>query len=139
MFLLIRMFLAVGFYEHDNNALLPCTSHYDTLTKQQIYFYPEKTAAPKEGMALLFSKILKKMDYSSSGSIGSEGKIIVAFVVDRDGQVIGKRIMKDAGANKLANQVLDAIDDSKWIAGECNSKRVPTLVVVPMFVCLKSN
>lgn len=63
-------------------------------------------------------------------------KMYVAFIVNVDGRITGKRIIYSNYGVKAAEQFLDIVDDFKWTPGTCNNKTVPTLYVLPLNLCI---
>ena len=60
--------------------------------------------------------------------------MIVAFVIDKDGHMKGKRILKDIEGTDLGKQLLDIIDDMTWHPATCEGKVVPTIQMMPLIV-----
>ena len=113
---------------------LDCISMLDTLIERQVYTLVDKMPTPVGGDIILFEE-LKKLKYPQKcGTLNST--ILVAFIVDTSGQLIGKRIIKDIEGTDLADQVLTLIDNITWTIGSCNDKPVPVLFQMPIKISL---
>lgn len=89
---------------------------------------------PEGGELKLYEEI-KKLKYPSCMTLDS--KILVAFIVDTSGHVIGKRIIKDIEGTDLSDQVLTLIDNVNWIIGTCKGRPVPVMYQLPVILCFK--
>lgn len=63
-------------------------------------------------------------------------KIYVAFVVKEDGQIIGKRVVRNIEGTDVAEQMLELLDNLKWQPGVCNGRNVATLFLLPVIIDL---
>ena len=82
------------------------------------------------------STLLRKKFKCPPGDVDYFGKVIVAFVIEPDGNIEGKRIVNDpSGAKKLfGSQLIRIISTLKWKPGKCNGKIVPVLYTLPLRV-----
>ncbi len=90
--------------------------------------------AVEGGMPALYKEIRKGIRFPSAGKFEMGSKVFVAFVVDANGQIIGKRVLRNITGTNIAEQILRIIGDMKWIPGTCNEKAVSTLMILPMIV-----
>jgi hypothetical protein len=114
-----------------------CSSRIDTLTSKEIYWPVEKLPTIEGGLQTISKEISKRIKYPHIDKYPIETKVMVAFVVTEEGQLMGKRIIKDIAETNLADQLLDILDDFKWEPGECNGKVVSTYFVFPLIIDLK--
>jgi len=112
------------------NLEFECVSFVDTLTGMKIYSFVDSMPKPKEGELNLFEKIKGIKVKPICGEI--RGSILVAFIVDIDGNLIGKRIIKNIEGTDFAEQVLTLIDDVEWIVGTCQGNLVPVIYQLPI-------
>lgn len=113
---------------------IKCLSTLDTLTGIKVYQNVDKFPSVNGGDELLFAE-LNKLEHPTCGHY--EGKIWVAFIVDIDGSLKGKRILRDVEGTDFGKQVLTLIDNLKWIPAECNGQKVATIYRFPMNICYK--
>lgn len=111
-----------------------CYPQVDTLTKREVYKSVDEMPKVVGGMEELFLQISKKLKYPHIDKHPIESKVIVAFIVDIDGQIIGKRTVKNIEGTRIANDVLDILDDVKWEPGTCNGKVVPVFHLLPIII-----
>jgi TonB family protein len=111
-----------------------CSSQYDTLTKQKVFKFADRVPIVQGGMAALAKEISKKIRYPHVEKYSIESRVIVAFVIEPDGSITGKRIIQNVTDTDLGNQLLEIVDDFKWEPATCNGKKVPTLQLFPMSV-----
>ena len=72
------------------------------------------------------------------GECSLNGRVYVAFIIELDGKLTNKRIIKSfmdndtniCNINKEALNVVDYLTD--WTAGKCNGKNVAVQVVLPI-------
>jgi hypothetical protein len=115
----------------------PCVSKVDTLTNVEVFLTVDKSPTVQGGMQALYTEVAKKIKYPDSEGDRTGAKVFVAFIVNTDGQIKGQRIVKNIDGTDLAEQLLDIIDDMKWIPGLCKGKPVATLLVMPMIIDVK--
>ncbi len=133
--LMLQVIVAFG----QKSDLRVCREQIDTLTKQKIFSTVDSLPKVKGGTEELYKKISKQIRFPhfQSDSDASSIKIIVAFIVNIDGKITGKRTIKNNQGNIVADQLLNIIDDFKWTPGICNNKEVPTLYILPVIMCIK--
>jgi hypothetical protein len=134
MLAILMLYTSVAFAQ--SNAKASCSIEVDTLTNTEVFRMVDKMPEVEGGMLGLYKEISKKIKYSHLDEYPMDTKVIVAFVIDKNGQVTGKRIIKNIKGTDLGEQLLDIVDDLKWQPGICNGKPVPTMQLVPMSVDL---
>jgi hypothetical protein len=111
-----------------------CSSQYDTLTKQKVFRFADRMPIVQGGMGALAKEISKKIRYPDVENYLIESRVVVAFVIEANGSLTGKRIIQNIAGTDIGNQLLDIVDDFKWQPGTCQGKKVPTLQLFPMIV-----
>ena len=116
-----------------NKAQTKCSGSYDTTLKMDIYSFVDKMPEYPGGQQELLEFILKKLKYPEQHVF--QGTITYSFAVNKDGELIDKKIY---GKNKedytpLDKEALRVLDlMPKWKVGECNGKKVPVRVILPI-------
>jgi hypothetical protein len=123
--------LSIGFYGQSDTT--KCRSILDTLTNTQVYSLVDNMPEVEGGFQKLMAEIQKKVHYPGDDSYNT-GKVVVAFIIKSNGQIVGKRIVRDPTGNKLGNQVLAIIDNVKWISGSCRNKKVDVILNIPLYI-----
>jgi len=115
-----------------------CSSFLDTLTNRTVFTAASRNATVDGGEQKLLEE-LRKLKYPPLDltTVSIQTKIIVAFVVDTTGQIIGKRIIKNIEGTDLAQQVLTLVDNLKWIHATCNDRAIPMFYQLPVQIELK--
>ncbi|NOS93772.1 MAG: hypothetical protein HOP30_17775 [Cyclobacteriaceae bacterium] len=120
-----------------NEDNISCQSLTDTLTNLVVFKVVDKMPTVAGGMPALYNDILKGIIFPSASKLKMGSKVFVAFVVDTNGQIIGKRVLRNITGTNIAEQILRIIGDMKWILGTCNEKAVSTLMMLPIIICVK--
>ena len=89
-------------------------------------------------MKTIVKLINKDFKYPHDG-IDYSGRVLVAFVVETNGTIDGKRVIYDpAGNDRLfSKQLLDILSSVKWKVGLCNGESVPCLYTFPLNIDLQ--
>jgi hypothetical protein len=114
-----------------------CHSQLDTLTNLIVFDNLDKQPTVEGGLQSLYRTIGENVHFPSQDKFDLDPKMFVAFIVDVDGVVKGKRILRNKKRTQVAEDVLGIIENKKWIPGTCQGKAVATLVVFHLIVCLK--
>ena len=75
---------------------------------------------------MLYIKI-KNIKRDTTVNLG--GKIWVSFIVQENGKITGKRIVRHTSDGKYGKQILDLIDKVKWSPGTFEGKAIPVMPV----------
>ncbi len=117
-----------------------CKTEIDSLTGKLVYHFSHKIPEPESGMIALYKKISKELKFSREEFV-SKGidiqKIVIGFVVDIDGKIIGKRILGNGHSSSISEQTFKIISNSNWIPGYCAGQAVPVLFIFPIRICLR--
>jgi hypothetical protein len=97
------------------------------LTKGEVYLFKNRTPKVEGGNEALHKEIRKLNASNTAIQNDPSGRVIVAFIINVDGSLTGKRILKNIAGTDLGEQLLKLIDNVKWIPEKCNGQKVPTL------------
>jgi TonB family protein len=115
-----------------------CAYYLDSLTNIEVIKSPNQLPIPEGGLPNLYKRISENFKLPSSARrIGIDGKILIGFVIDSDGTVIGKRVIKSNNVPEMGIQALEVVEKTKWSAGTCGNKKVPVILIMPIQICLK--
>ncbi len=115
------------------SGTINCDSQVDTLTGLKFYKYVDREPKPKGGMKVLFNEF-KKIEFPTCTNYNS--RLIVAFIVDAEGEIKGKRVLRGGEGTNYAEQVMKLIDNIDWLPGICDNEVVPSLRMVSVRICL---
>lgn len=110
-----------------------CKPMLDSLTNLEYYPSPEKFPKVKGGDEVLFNQ-LNNLVYPSMQKPPLNTKIWVGFIVNSDGSIQGKRVLKDIEGFDFGQQVLNLVDKVTWIPGECNGNKVACMHRFPVIL-----
>jgi hypothetical protein len=113
---------------------LHCHSQLDSLTNKVVYAVANQMPEPVEGYQRLFDEI-GKVKYPHYSNL--EGKLIFGFIVQTNGSITGKRVIKGIDNPDWTDQVFEALARLKWKPGKCNGKSVDMIVILPVIVHTK--
>jgi len=137
--LVVTCLLCVAFHNaFAQHTKINCNSFRDTTLHKLIYKIVDQQPQPVGGIEKLGKQLLKSLK-CPSGDADYSGQIIIAFVVEADGKIDGKRIVKDLSDDQhfFSKQVFTIVDHVKWNPGSCNGKRVPVLYILPLNIDLQ--
>ena len=120
---------------YGQNDSLKCIHEVDSITGEIVYTYVDKMPSPKKGLGEILKRVQNLKTTSNVEILNS--KIYVAFIVTENGELTGKRIIKNIHGTELAEQVLELVEKVEWELGECNGKTVPVLYRLPIIICLR--
>src|SRR5690348_12989747 len=120
IFYIVLIFLGSNCFAQ--NKTVDCASMIDSLTKIEYCPTPDQSAKILGGEAALNDQ-LNNVIYPSMEKPPISTKLVVGFIVDTDGSIKGKRIIRDIEGLDIRQQVLKLIDNLTWLPGECNGKK----------------
>ena len=90
-----------------------CHGQKDSLLNKYIYYATDKRAEPEGGIEALYRILAKQLRYPVEYD-EYYGRVIIGFVVEPNGKVDGKRVIKDPVAEKIfSKQLFKIIDNIK--------------------------
>ena|ERR1035438_8180623 len=107
-----------------------CISHFDSLSNIEVFEDVDKMPIVEGGENKLFEAISNVTCHVKWN--GGPTKVIIAFVIDTNGKMIGKRIIQDLEYRDYILEIFPHIAGLKWIPGMCNNKIVPVLFKLPI-------
>jgi outer membrane biosynthesis protein TonB len=108
------------------------------LTKREVINSFDQVPIPEGGLPNLYNRILENLILPNSARrLEFIGKGFIGFVIDSDGSVIGKRVIKSNNVPEMGIQALEVVEKTKWSAGTCGNKKVPVILIMPIKICLK--
>ena len=112
-----------------------CAGFQDTILHKFVYKTTDVSPKPIGGNEAVSNVINKYFKYPEGDY---QGKVLVAFVIETNGKIDGKRIIYDPSGNDrlFSKQLLTILDKVKWQPGLCNGEKVPCLYIFPMNVDL---
>jgi len=115
------------------DSVLSCNIKYDTLTMTDVYLEVDRMPKVDGGMQVLFQLFSANIKVASNAN-QLQSKNIIGFIIDKNGNIRGKRILKEIENSGVGSQALRIIDDVKWIPGECNGEKVDVLLILPFYI-----
>jgi TonB family protein len=112
-----------------------CELKYDSALRRSYYTTADKMPDFKGGPKELIKAINKNLKWPG-GRCDLEGTVFVACVIEANGQLTNKRILKGllddkyCNADKEALKVIDFL--TTWTPGQCDGKNVPVQFVIPV-------
>lgn len=117
-----------------------CKKLTDSLTGKLIFKNTEVKATPtlgQEQMSMNLRSMLpiQEEDYDAHGMF--DKTLVAGFIVNPEGNILGERILKSSGINRLDSLYLDALKHFKWNPGKCLDKNLNTWVEFKMMLYKK--
>jgi Gram-negative bacterial TonB protein C-terminal len=120
----------------ENNIQLPKTPISE---KENLEIYNsgviEKTPSFEGGMKSFYQYVAT--NYNVPDTKGFSGKVILSFVIEKDGSINDIKIIKDIGYGTGEEAIRILKKCPKWIPGEQNGKKVRTLYSLPISIGAK--
>ena len=92
----------------------------------------EKKPEYPGGMMEFYKYIGKK--YRTPDVKGLQGKVLVSFVIEKDGSITNIKVIKDIGFGTGEDAIRVLQNCERWIPGEQNGKKVRTLFTLPITI-----
>ena len=109
-----------------------------TKTDDEVFTIVEEPASPAEGMTAFFSYIAANMHYPEQArKLGIEGKVLVEFIIDKDGSIREVKSLKGIGAGCDIEAVRVIAEAAKWTPAKQNGKIVKQRLVLPITFAFK--
>ena len=112
-----------------------CSVKYDSIEGRSYYILTDQMPTYTEGFENLKKTINKNLKWPGARCC-LDGAVYVSFVVEPDGRLTNRKVAKGLSnqpvcdADREALRVLTFLDG--WIPGECDGKRVPVEVIIPI-------
>lgn len=110
-----------------------CEGRQDSILHKFVYTKVDEAAEPIGGLDTLGKLITKKFKYPP-GDACYWGRVIVTFVIESNGSIDGKRIIRDPSGDKqlFGKQILNIINMVKWKPAKCNGQPIPCFYTLPI-------
>lgn len=135
LILTIMVFKTIVAFGQTSNDKVACSVQLDTLTKQQVYEAVDKMPEMQGGLEAL-NKEISRIKFPAAARDQGNIKIYVAFIIKEDGQIIGKRVVRNIRGTDSAERILEILDHLKWQPGMCHGRKVATLFLLPVIIDL---
>lgn len=120
----------IDFADNSTNSLPIINDVEDT---EAIQVFPEKQPEPINGFKAFYEQLGKMIKYPRQAkSIGTEGKVFVGFIINKNGEPSDFKILKGigSGCDEEATRVLAM---TKWEPGKQRGKPVRVKMVLPIY------
>ena len=114
-----------------------CKSEIDSVTRLKVYTTADIMPVNEGGPSALMRKLTKNVQVTSAPE-DYDSRVIVAFIVNPDGTIMGERVIQDQ-TSKVGKQMIAIVKEFKWHPGICNNKKVPVLHQLPLQICLSND
>lgn len=99
----------------------------------EIFNVVEESAAPKGGMQAFYKYVSEKLKYPAQARrMGTEGKVFVEFVVNRDGSIVDVKVVRGIGAGCDEEAIRVVQSAPSWSPGKQRGKPVRQKMVIPI-------
>lgn len=113
-----------------------CQGQKDSLLNKYVFHTADEPAKPEGGIEALYRMLAKRLRYPVEYD-EYYGRVIIGFVVEPNGKIDGKRVIKDPVAEKIfSKQLFKIIDEIKWNPAICNGRPVPYMMMLPVSIGL---
>lgn len=99
----------------------------------EIFSVVEESAAPKGGMQAFYKYVGEKLKYPAQARrMGTEGRVFVEFVVNRDGSIVDVKVVRGIGAGCDEEAIRVVQSAPAWTPGKQRGKPVRQKMVIPI-------
>jgi len=120
-----------GYAQANKNT---CEGKQDSILHKFVYTKVDEAPEPEGGLSKMIGVLFKSIRLPQDSSFYG-GRVIVAFVIEPDGLIVGKRIIMDSSSNHfIGKQILDIVSKAKWKPAKCKGKAVPYLYALPVII-----
>jgi protein TonB len=100
---------------------------------EQVFSVVEESAAPKGGMQAFYKYVGEKLKYPAQARrMGTEGRVFVEFVVNRDGSIVDVKVVRGIGAGCDEEAIRVVQSAPAWSPGKQRGKPVRQKMVIPI-------
>jgi protein TonB len=100
---------------------------------EQVFSVVEESAAPKGGMQAFYKYVGEKLKYPAQARrMGTEGRVFVEFVVNRDGSIVDVKVVRGIGAGCDEEAIRVVQSAPSWSPGKQRGKPVRQKMVIPI-------
>ena len=110
-----------------------CKTIVDRLTGKLIYTTADILPTNEGGKGALTKKLEREIHTDTVTSKDFDFSVVITFIVNYDGNIIGERIIKD-NTNKVGQQMIDIVKTFKWTPAKCDNKNIAMLYTLTTFL-----
>jgi protein TonB len=104
-----------------------------------VFFAVEKQPEPANGFPSFYQYLSKNLKYPKQAKkIGTEGKVIIEFIVNKNGELSDLKIISGIGSG-CDDEALRVLALTKWAAGKQRGRPVRVKMVMPIYFKLSNN
>lgn len=105
---------------------------------QKICLTPDSLAGPEEGMGKLMNRLAVEVSLPTVEGFEIRGtQTVIRFIVDENGQISGKLVLKKQFYDcDVAEQMFAIVESMTWRPGYCSGKPIATEFILPLRLCL---
>jgi TonB family protein len=133
--LIVFLGLTNQVFGQKNNNTTNCCVFYDSILSRSYYTAADKMPTFKGGSKKLVKTIDKNLKWPG-GRCDVEGVVWVACIIEANGQLTNKKIIKGISSSKNCNadsEALKVIDFlTSWKPGQCDGKNIAAHYVIPV-------
>ncbi len=121
----------LGITEYQLEDSIVCKSQYDTISNREIFIKTDKKpyfGQNPDDINIYIKANLKYPDFQ----MNILGRVYIRFVVEEDGTISNIEILRGIAPSLDEEAVVLIQNMPPWNAGECNGKKVPAYVVLPI-------
>lgn len=125
----------IDFADNTTNSLPIINDVEDT---EVIQVFPEKQPEPINGLKAFYEQLGKSIKYPIQAKrIGTEGKVYVEFIVNKNGEPSDLKILKGIGSG-CDEEAMRVLALTKWEPGKQRGKPVRVKMVLPVYFMLSN-
>ena len=133
LFTTLLVFISFNCIAQGDYVNSACEKVIDSLTNKEVYKVADEMPKIDGGMSQLYRQMAIIIKLPAELSI-YDTKVIVAFIIEKDGQVTGERIIRNIAGTNIGQELLNIVSQNKWNAGKCNGESVAVLQILPMII-----
>jgi periplasmic protein TonB len=119
--------------EYTDNATNSLPIITDAEDSEVILVFPEKQPEPVNGYKAFYEQLGKMIKYPRQAkSIGTEGKVFVEFIINKNGEPSDLKILKGIGSG-CDEEAMRVLAMTKWEPGKQRGKPVRVKMVLPIY------
>lgn len=121
------------FSQGNNKSDRALNTRIDSVTKKLIYDTVDVLPVNEGGKGALMKRLESGISTNISPKADYDPNVIVAFIVDTDGSIVGERVVKD-DTNSVGKTALSIVKTFKWKPAKCGNRNVAMLYTLPIIV-----
>ena len=116
----------------ENRPFVPATPESENEESTDIFIFLEQKPEPKDGLTNFYKSLSKNLKYPQQARrIGTEGKVYVEFIVNRNGELADLKVIKGIGSG-CDEEAMRVLALTKWEPGKQRGRPVRVKMVLPI-------